>query len=298
MVSDKFKEEIVALVGERMGDAHVREYKAAKNNSVCLAGIIIQSQDSNIAPCVYLEDFYKDYLEGRKNMEEIADEIVQRCHRDSIMEKLELPVINEYPGVKSLLHGMLVNTERNRETLGKIPHREFLDLSLVYCVEFPFQDSGGTGSVQVTDGLMELWGKTEPDLYGQAMENMVGSDMADLFSMADIFKGIQGYIPNGIPGEAFPMYILTNQRRFHGAAQILNNRAMEQAEKQVGQDFFILPSSIHETILVPAGKTNADARELAAIVHEVNGTCVLGEEFLSDHVYQHCAADGRIKIVA
>lgn len=298
MVSDGFKEEIADLVGERMGDACVREYNAVKNNSVCRAGLTIQVQDSNIAPCIYLEDFYKDYLEGRKGMEEIADEIAQGCHRDSIMEKLELPAMGEYPSVKSLLHGRLVNTERNRETLEKVPHREFLDLSIVYCVEFLFPDSGGTGSVQVTDRLMELWGKTEPDLYGQAMENMMESDRADLFSMADIFKDMQGCNPGADLGDAFPMYILTNQRRFHGAVQILNSKAMEQAAVVIGQDFFILPSSIHETILVPVGEMDASPRELAAMVHEVNETCVLEEEILSGHVYRYCTADGQIKTTA
>lgn len=298
MVSDEFKKEIAALVGERMRDVCVSEYNAVKNNSVRLAGLIIQSQDSSIAPCVYLEDFYKDYLEGRRSMEDIADEIAQGCRRDSIIDKLELPAIGEYSSIKSLLHGRLINTERNKEALGKTPHREFLDLSLVYCVEFPLPDSGGTGSVQVTDRLMGLWGKTEPDLYGRAMENMMESDGADLFSMADMFKDAQEYIPDGILGETFPMYILTNQRKFHGAVQILSSKAMEQAERQIGQDFFILPSSIHETILVPAGKTNADARELAAIVHEVNKTCVLEEEYLSGHVYRYCTADGQITIVA
>lgn len=298
MVSDEFKEEVAALVGERMGDAYVREYNTVKNNSVRRAGFAIQGQDSNIAPCIFLDDFYKDYLDGRRSMEEIADEIAHRYYMDSIMEKLELPDFNEYSSVKSLLHGRLVNTERNREALGKVPHREFLDLSLVYCVEFPFPDSGGTGSVQVTDRLMELWGKTEPDLYGQAMENMMESDRADLFSMADIFKDMQGGNPGAAFGDAFPMYILTNQRRFHGAVQILNSNAMEQAAVVIGQDFFILPSSIHETILIPVGEMDASPWELAAMVHEVNETCVLEEEILSGHVYRYCTADGQIKTAA
>lgn len=273
-------------------------HDTVKNNSVSLTALAIRGQGSNFAPCIYLEDFYSEYSEGKRSLEEIADEIIRIYHRNRVGHGFALSVFMDYSNVRSLIHGRLVNTEKNAESLGRMPHREFLDLSLVYCVVLPCPGSQGAGSVQVTDGHMEIWKVTEQDLYGQAMENMKESDKASIFPLESILADIQAVLPGAIPESPCPMYVLTNQRRFHGAVQILNREALETAAGMLGQDFFILPSSIHETILVPAGETDAAPGELAAIVCEVNENAVSEEEFLSGHVYHYCAADRRIRVAA
>ena len=95
-----------------------------------------------------------------------------------------------------------------------------------------------------------------------------------------------------------PMYVLTNRNKLDGAVQILNSGALRKAAGIIGLDFFILPSSRHETILVPAGETDTAPEELAAVVREVNEEAVPEEEFLSGHVYRYCTADGQITIAA
>lgn len=298
MVSDKFTKEIIDLLKGRLGDAEVMVHDTVKNNSVSLTALAIRGQGSNLAPCIYLEDFYSGYLEGRRSLGEIADEITRIYHRNRAGSNFDLSAFMDYSNVRSLIHGRLVNTEKNAGLLGRMPHREFLDLSLVYCVVLPCPGSQGAGSVQVTDEHMELWKVSEQDLYEQAMENMAGPDKASIFPLEDILADILAVLPEAIPEFPCPMYVLTNQRRFNGAVQILNREALETAAGMLGQDFFILPSSIHETILVPAGETDAAPGELAAIVCEVNEKAVSEEEFLSGHVYHYCTADGRIRVAA
>lgn len=298
MVSDKFTEEIAALLKDRLGEVEVMVHNAEKNNGLCLTGLAIRGQGSNIAPCIYLEDFYPGYSEGRRSLEDITDEIIQIYHRDRVGHSFDLSVFTDYSHVRHLLHGRLVNTEKNMERLKGIPHREFLDLSLVYCVAFPCMGSQGAGSVQITDKCMGLWKVSEQDLYEQAMENMAGADNAYIFSMADIFADIQAYIPETTRKQTSPMYVLTNRNKLDGAVQILNSGVLRKAAGIIGQDFFILPSSIHETILVPAGETDTAPEELAAVVREVNEEAVSEEEFLSGHVYHYCTADGQITIAA
>ena len=246
MVSDKFTKEITALLKDRLGDAEVTVHDTVKNNGVCLTGLAIRGRGSNIAPCIYLEDFYSGYSENGRSLEEIADEIARIYHRNRTGHDFDMSVFTDYSHVRHLIHGRLVNTEKNAELLGRMPHREFLDLSIVYCVELPCPDSRGTGSVQVTDKHMELWKVSEQDLYEQAMENMAESDRASIFSLADIFADIPAILPGAVPEETCPMYIMTNQSKFNGAIQILNKDALEKAAGMIGQDFFILPSSIHE----------------------------------------------------
>lgn len=218
--------------------------------------------------------------------------------RDGLSYGIDPYAFTDYSRVKFLLHGRLINTEKNAELLKGMPHREFLDLSLVYCVTIFFPGNTGGICMRVMDRQMELWKVSEQDVFAQAMENMEKFDKASVVSMADIFEDMPVCIPEAVIKNTFPMYILTNQRRFHGAVQMLNGKALEKAAILLGQDFFILPSSVHETILVPTEETAAIPKDLAAVVQEVNEKEVLEEEFLSGHVYRYRAADREITIAA
>ena len=63
------------------------------------------------------------------------------------------------------------------------------------------------------------------------------------------------------------------------------------------QDFWILPSSIHEVVLLPDGKYGEKAEELAVIVKDINDTQLAPEEILSYHVYRYSRLTGEISIV-
>ena len=53
--------------------------------------------------------------------------------------------------------------------------------------------------------------------------------------------------------------------------------------------YFMLPSSIHEVIAVPAG--DKDYRDLESMVKQINMMQVAKEEQLSDHVYHYDAKE-------
>ena len=83
--------------------------------------------------------------------------------------------------------------------------------------------------------------------------------------------------------EDLPMWIITNEKGLNGAVQMLYDENLHGLSEKMGDDFFILPSSIHEVICVPASLGNAE--DLAAMVQEVNMTAVALEERLSNQVY-------------
>ena len=86
------------------------------------------------------------------------------------------------------------------------------------------------------------------------------------------------------PGED-AMYVISNSDKTFGAAALLDSDAMDKIEEQIGE-FYILPSSVHECILVPK-KEDMDLATLENMVQEVNATQVSKEEKLSDHVYAY-----------
>lgn len=298
MANEEFIEKIIGLVKNRLGGAEVHVHKTMKNNGVHLMGLAIQEEGCNISPCIYLEGFNLEYENGEKDLKAIVGEIICLHHKNKAIHNFDASMFTDYSRVRPMLRGRLVNTERNAGLLKGVPHREFLDLSLVYYVEMPYMGGQGMGSILVQDGHMQLWKVKEQELYSQTMENMAGTDQASILNMADIFANMCQCFRDSPLEENIPMYILTNQRNWNGAVQMLNKKALEDAAVLFGSDYYILPSSIHEIILVPMLEQAGTAWDLAQIVQEVNHTAVLPEEFLSSHVYQYCVGRKQVHIAA
>lgn len=86
-----------------------------------------------------------------------------------------------------------------------------------------------------------------------------------------------------------PMCVLTNERKVNGAGAIFCDEVMKMIYKKIGT-FFILPSSVHEVIIVPeTDKTRGP--ELAEMVRMINGDMVLEDEQLSDKAFFYDGTD-------
>lgn len=95
----------------------------------------------------------------------------------------------------------------------------------------------------------------------------------------------------------FPMYVLTNQLGVNGAAVMLYPGVLKSAAEKIGGDLIILPSSIHEVILL---KWNEEIylERAAEVVRLINREDVLPEDVLSDSVYVYRQDSGKIECVA
>ena len=91
------------------------------------------------------------------------------------------------------------------------------------------------------------------------------------------------------------MMVLSNQKNFFGASVILYSEQLRKVSEELGQDLYILPSSVHEVILLPEAGQDPDA--LRATVKRVNETEVRREEVLTDSVYRYDRTTGLIQVV-
>ena len=92
-----------------------------------------------------------------------------------------------------------------------------------------------------------------------------------------------------IPADAgilCPMYVLTNQHKLNGSVCILYQNVLRDFANRLACDFYILPSSIHEVLLIPAAN-QISYQELSDMVQDVNSSQLSREEILSDHVYYY-----------
>ena len=98
-----------------------------------------------------------------------------------------------------------------------------------------------------------------------------------------------------LDGDA-PMYVATNVQKVWGAGVILYDNLLKTFAEHIGGDFYILPSSTHEVLFVPA-YVGFDAKSLKQMVKEVNATEVSEQEFLSNNIYYYSMDDDRMEIV-
>ena len=302
MSFEEFTENVVKEIRVKMGDAfQIGKREVTKNNNVKLTGIVVMKEGADIGPYIYLDEFYREYESGGMKSDEIVDEVYRLILKQGEdTPDVDLSGFRNWETVHGDIYPKLVNAEQNKELLEKIPHRDFLDLAVVYYAIARDHTKEDSGTILIHNGHMEIWGQEEEDLYQTALMNMRADGEADLIMIERIVEHILG-IPfqekDGNASQDKDMYILTNHRRRFGAAEILDKKTLRMIADKVGDGFIVLPSSIHETIILPP----KDAKKydgLAKMVREVNDTQVDREERLSYHVYVYSRDEETLRIVA
>lgn len=298
---EKFAEKIAELLTERLGDGHrVKAVEVLKNNGVVWHGVNILEEGRKICPCVYVDGYYEGYENGGLQMDDIVEDIIEDS-RGGVGENFDRTLFDEYGKACLLLKGKLVNTEKNSEMLKDMPHREFMDLSLIYYVEISM-NSKGVGHILVKNEHMEKWGKSEGELYLAVMENMERGGDGVVRKLMDLVAQIMGVeeMPDEIGGEGVELYVLTNQKRANGAVWMMDKNLLREAFHRIGKDFLILPSSVHEVLLAPVEEENYEdwLAKIAWMVREVNDTQLEETEILSYHVYRYYADREEVAIAA
>lgn len=296
----EFAEEVLKGVAEKAGDIfNVSITENLKNNGVKKTAIIMMSPEKQVRPSVYLEGVYEEYQNGGREIDEIAGEVYQELmeHMDDLKDA-GLDGFRKWDMMKHRIYAKLINFESNKELLKGKPYRKFLDLAVVYQVQVEGFKDGSTGAFLVNDNYMEIWRQTEESLYQAAALNMRLAGEPLFESMDEVLRsmmpGFQLLLPVSTPVE---MQVLTNKARVFGAAEILDSGTLKRVSDELGGDFIVLPSSVHECIIIPADET-VPYRKLADMVTEINADAVSIEERLSDHIYLYERKAGTLRIAA
>lgn len=254
-----------------------------KINGVILRGITITNKTGNIMPTVYLDKFYQMYEQGT-DFEDIIKSFLNEYQKAGVEGDFDIQFFSEYENVKPKLGFKLLHYEMNRELLNQVPHKKYLDLAIVcYC---DIKDKRiGHGSILIRNEHVDMWKIEDKQLIQDAIKNMPLLYPVDFMNMAVVLKELYRDSVNLLDME-LPMYVLTNTERIHGAASLLYEGQLERIGKILEQDFYVLPSSIHEVIIVPKSKS-ADEEELSRMVDEINHEQLAREEILSNHAYRY-----------
>ena len=220
-----------------------------------------------VVPCIYLEYFFDRKMTIEETIKEIVGIFISRktIKKNSFLE--------------------VINTSRNKKYLEEIPHRDFLDLSIV-CRLKVSTGKDGMSSTVLSKGLIKHLGMTEEEVFSYAYENTkkimpcLICDMAEILGFA---------IPMGIP-------IVTNKQKIFGAASVVFEDVLVSISQRVDGNYYLLPSSRHEMIVVPDPEGTSKPSELRQMVYEVNREEVADKDFLSDNIYYYDKEKGKLAI--
>lgn len=207
--------------------------------------------------------------------------------------EIDVNALMDYGNMKEKLSIEVISAETNMDLLDKIPHEKIEDLAVVYRFEMESNVDERT-SILITNDMIERMGVSHEQLREDALENAPEIRPAVIQGMNEIMKEMMGaevYEMLGFPDETDErMYVASVPDNNSGAGVLAYQDFMDQAAEKLEGDFFILPASIHEIILVPdTGDISAD--DLQAMVKEVNATQVRPEEKLTDNVYHYDSKD-------
>ena len=257
-----------------------------KNNGVRKNACTIRFNDAQVAPTVYLDPYYDHYLHGEA-VGESAENILRFCRSRTPDVTFPENFFRDYDTVRGRLGIKLIGSGRNRMFLRDVPHVEIEDLSAVffYLLENP---AFGNGMIIIRNSDMERWGKTTQDLYRDALENCPVMLPPVFRALSDVLQVLQ-------PSPEGELYLLTNESAMFGAAVILYPGLLQEVADYLRTGFFVLPSSVHEVILLP--DKVEEPFGLLQIVTEINHTQVAEEEVLADAVYHFTPGDTSIRKV-
>ena len=258
-----------------------------KNNGVSATGLMLKGKEEQVAPNFYLEHQFIDWMRGTCTMEEIA---VRLCKTYEEEVKRSRPLVSaisfDWENFRRNVFMRIVNTERNRELLKGIPHQEFLDLSVVYYYSVPISE-GMTGTLVITREHLDLLGISEEELHETAKNNVERFRPAKVRCMEEVVCNLAERLGVEVQeaSSQYPyLYVLTNKEGMFGAVSIALEEELKNFSKRINNSFYILPSSVHEVILLPSSEQFC-VEYFSALVREINETQVDPTEVLSDSIY-------------
>lgn len=287
----EFAEELRGLLLERMAEVKdIKIERCLKNNSVALTSLIFSEEASNVCPTMYVDWYFKQYEVGR-SMSSIVAEMIIEYRKARLHPQIDVSFIRDWEKVKPMVAYKLINTEQNQELLQKIPHKEILDLSMVFYIVV--EDVGGT--ILIYNSHCDMWGIGLEDLVTAAEVNTPKICPLYFTPMKEVISEMLGEDAEDIPDDV-EMYILSNEKKVFGAVAMLYPDSVKNIAGMLESNLYILPSSTHEVLVLPA-KGNS-VQQLESMVEEVNDNCVNTEEILGYHVYYYDRETDRLELAS
>ena len=288
---NQVSEDLKEVLPEKLQSATITPHQVDKLQGASYYGISIQSQGSPVGISMDLSSPFKQ-MENGKSYPAVLAEIAASVLAALVNHpKFKIAELLDYEAMKNKLMIQVVPAAGNERMLATVPHMDQEDISLVYRFVFQTDEQGSVSSL-ITNSMLESYGVTAEQLHMDALENAPEQFPASVRSLQEVLAEQMGFDSEVMPHNLGGMYVATCNNGINGAGCIFYPEFMDQAADKLGGSFFVLPSSVHEVILL-LDTGDMSYRDLESIVREINTSMLKPEDQLSDSVY-HYDAEARI----
>ena len=242
-----------------------------------LDSISLIGENIKMSPTLYFNNMYDYYIGADVTVEELALKAFE-----TMLEGVnQTEITGEFPDKEKFMENIffqVINTEKNKTLLLEIPHREYLDLSIIYRYAVNISDND-IATTTINYILMDEFKLTEEELYEAAYKNTT-----------KILK--PKVVSPGIPG----FNMITNDQNIFGANGILYKDIIAKEAKKLNTDIYLIPSSIHEFLIQPVSNT-LKPKDLKEIIKDANEHVIDPEDYLSDSLYIYKLETDTIEVI-
>lgn len=282
---EKVEKNIKNYLPKDYKNAEVLIQETIKNNDEKLTGLLVKKPEQNIGLRIYIDNYYKEHLEGadfEEIIKGIANDIVS-CE----IPNFDVKQIYDYENIKSKLKIQLCDPELNSNNIKDKPFTQVGDLAALYKVNV-FSDERGQGIMPVTSQMLDVWKVDVHKLHQDALNSPIENKyclhrmediIGELVELSSYTENLLEKTRSEISPDEDRMYVLTNNTRTDGASALINEKVMKKVGELIGS-CYVIPSSIHECILIPDDGM-MKAEELEKMIGEVNLQELLPNEILS-----------------
>ena len=290
---DEFTAEIVEGVLKKVpkelrNKLEIQTMTVNKPNGNSLRGITFRRDDDDLAPTFYLEEPYKDYLDG-EDVEYIVTELAKSYMISLVSPRNLIPEDPNMETIKDNLALRVINLEKNASYLENIPYYP-VGFGLALICDIKMDDGmGGCWRTHVIKDFIE--GESEDTLFNVAFANVKNVDPPMLRTSAiedpdspDVnLLDIKGCIKDS---DKEPMYAVTTEGGYYGASAFFYPGIQEKVAKKLGESYYALPSSVHEFVIIPSSADPA-VSFLEEILRATNKAPGCEEYMISDDVFYY-----------
>lgn len=275
--------QITKMLSEKLGNHfHISVHKIQKTN-IELDGLLIQKKgELLLAPVIYLAPFYEDLQKGM-TLDIVTDKILDTFFQaglHTVSRNIEASI--NFSLARENLFVELINKHFNKALLRDTPHTLFLDDFAIVVRCFIDTLPEYSSNFLVNNHNLKAWDIKQKELLSLAVQNTKRLLGIDLIHINDAIKEMD---PDYVTDHEtdVPMWIMTNRKKFYGAATALFDDALKDFASTHGS-FYVIFSSIHEILLLPT-PDNSSIEILSKMNQEVNATQVQASEVLGTKAY-------------
>ncbi|MBR5649756.1 DUF5688 family protein [Pseudobutyrivibrio sp.] len=252
--------------------------------------ITVRLEDSMVGPSGNLENFFDIYEKSNGNYDTVLGHVTEKF-ADAIenVPGYDVNQLKDYEFIKDKLVLDVVNAKKNEAILNEIPHKKLADLAVVYRAQLG-RDGDGIATVLINNMMLEAMGVTPEQLHKDAVAIAPEIRPVEVNTlMGEIIELTGAEIPGlEVGGPEEQILVGTVRDKMHGACVLAYPDFLDNMASQNGGSFYIIPSSIHEVLMVPES-LGTDPKALQEMIETVNATELRPEDILSDKLYHYDA---------